>query len=225
MRASWREELSALARESERFGIRLDEPKQDQIAAYLHELLRWNERINLTAITNPSEILVKHVLDSLVPASLLATEETLVDIGTGAGFPGIPIKIARPGIRLVLVESRGKKCSFLEHACRTLGLESTEVRQERAEDRALLEHFSRSPADAMITRAALKDEPALKAGKRIVSDKGRILLMKGSLGGSDFDRLREAAERSGTHIKDVLSYRLAGMKNERNVVVLEPITH
>ena len=104
---------------------------------YLSELIAWNKKFNLTAITAPEEIRKKHFEDSLLLLEhLTLTNESVVDIGAGAGFPGIPLKIARPGIKLTLLEATKKKVGFLEHISKTLGLTETEAVWARAEDYA-----------------------------------------------------------------------------------------
>jgi 16S rRNA (guanine(527)-N(7))-methyltransferase GidB len=104
-----------------------------QLSAYLDLLLKWNARTNLTAIREPEEIVRRHFGESLFAARHLGAEvETLLDLGSGAGFPGLPIALLRPGIRVTLAESQHKKASFLREAVRTLGI-SAEVWADRAE--------------------------------------------------------------------------------------------
>src|SRR2546421_5363726 len=104
-----------------RLGLELSQQQLGQFLRYREELLDWNTRINLTAITDPEEVLIKHFLDSL---SLLMVydrpEASLLDIGTGAGFPGLPLKIARPDWHVTLLEATGKKVTFLQHIIETL---------------------------------------------------------------------------------------------------------
>lgn len=218
---SWIRDFHDFAEEAAKFDIRLEPYQQDQVLTYLKELLRWNRTINLTSIRKPSELLIKHVLDSLMPAALLKNKNTLVDLGTGAGFPGIPLKIYSPGLRLVLVESRRKKASFLEHAGRTLGLDNISICQARAEDPGFQDRFKDKPADTLITRAALKDVDTLKAGEKIIGNSGKILLMKGCLSDSDLDKIGKDAGVYGKRISKVFPYRLPGMENDRNIVVIE----
>lgn len=105
----------------------------DQLARYLELLLKWNARTNLTAIRNPGEIVQRHFGESLFAAQLLGECETLLDYGSGAGFPGLPIQLLRPDIHVTLAESQHKKSSFLREAVRTLNL-STEVWDRRVEE-------------------------------------------------------------------------------------------
>lgn len=110
-------------------GIGLGETQVDKFMSYLHELLKWNKTINLTAITDPREIIIKHFIDSI--AALVATvfpqSAVILDVGAGAGFPGIPLKIARDDLKLVLVEPSQKKCSFLRFITGLLRLDNTAI--------------------------------------------------------------------------------------------------
>src|SRR5438132_2102852 len=125
----------------------------EQFLRYRQELLDWNTRINLTAITDPEEVLIKHFLDSL---SLLSVYDKprarLLDIGSGAGFPGLPLKIVRPQWEVVLLEATGKKVTFLQHMIETLQLEGVEAVHGRAEELAHNEAF-RASFDVVTARA------------------------------------------------------------------------
>jgi 16S rRNA (guanine527-N7)-methyltransferase len=120
---------------------------------YAAELIEWNQKFNLTAITDPEEIRHKHFEDSLLLLQVLPlSTESVIDIGTGAGFPGIPLKIARPGIKLTLLEATRKKTEFLKHLVDVLGLKDVEVIWGRAEEKA------RPIYDLAVARAVAKME-------------------------------------------------------------------
>ncbi|NLW79823.1 MAG: 16S rRNA (guanine(527)-N(7))-methyltransferase RsmG [Ruminococcaceae bacterium] len=114
-------------------GIILDSDQLDALACYAHMLLEWNQKMNLTAITEPEDIENKHFLDALHFAAQAEVAGNLVDVGTGAGFPGIVAKIYKPEIALTLMEPTGKRLQFLQHVCGRLGLEATFLK-ERAEE-------------------------------------------------------------------------------------------
>ena len=141
-----KERLAALAAS---FGVQLDETALDRFDTYARLLCDWNEKINLTAITAPEEIVVKHFADSL---SLLQTvpfpqNAALIDVGTGAGFPGLALKIARPDLRVTLLDSTKKKLTVLEDISGALGL-SVELLHLRAEDAGQQAAFKGVFADA-----------------------------------------------------------------------------
>jgi len=151
-----------------------------QLSAYLELLLRWNARTNLTAIRDPEEIVRRHFGESLFVAAHLPECATLLDLGSGAGFPGLPIQLARPGLRVTLAESQNKKASFLREAVRTLGL-ATEVWGDRVE---------RLPADRLFDVVTLRavDDPgkALKLAHQRLTPGGSVLHLTTSpeIGGS-----------------------------------------
>ena len=125
-------------------GIPLSPQQLDQFKRYYHELLLWNQKFNLTSITDHDGVQTKHFLDSLAALPVLAEELEeslpptrryhLVDVGSGAGFPGVPLKIAAPRLKLTLMDGTGKKVRFLESLVQTLGLDTTRVVQGRAEE-------------------------------------------------------------------------------------------
>jgi 16S rRNA (guanine527-N7)-methyltransferase len=125
-----------LARGAEELGVPLDARALDAFTVYLEELALWNQRFNLTAIEDPDEILVKHFLDSLSCATVvdLRAARSLIDVGTGAGFPGLALKIAFPHLRVVLLDALEKRLRFLERLAERLGLEGVTTLHARAED-------------------------------------------------------------------------------------------
>jgi len=127
-------ELTQLARS---WGIDLPAQAASQFDTYCRLLLKWNERVNLTAITQPREVVEKHFLDSIIPLGLLEIPHgaAIIDVGTGAGFPGVPLKIARPDLRLTLLDSLGKRVDFLRELSQALG-QDNEIIHARAEDAA-----------------------------------------------------------------------------------------
>ena len=153
----------------------------DQLEVYLGLLLRWNARTNLTAIREPEAMVTRHFGESLFAARLISPRlkpgATLLDFGSGAGFPGLPIQLYRPDLRVTLAESQGKKASFLREAVRTLGL-STEVWANRVEAMPPDQRF-----DCVTLRAVDRMEEALRGATLRVAPNGLIAVMAGS--GSD----------------------------------------
>jgi 16S rRNA (guanine527-N7)-methyltransferase len=146
-----------------------------QLSTYLDLLLRWNERTNLTAIREPEEIVRRHFGESLFAgvhlAPLLPAEGTLLDFGSGAGFPGLPIQLLLPALRVTLAESQGKKASFLREAVRTLGLH-TEVWAGRVEDLPASRQFH-----AVTLRAVDRMEQALTVARSCVAPGGWLVTL------------------------------------------------
>ncbi len=146
--------LVAGARE---LGIDLDDVQIDRFRRYYAEILAWNRRANLTRVTGPDEVQTRHFIDSLstvagLPAGSLGARTRLIDVGSGAGLPGVPLKIAFPGTAVVLLEANGKKAAFLEELVRTLGLYDVTVVRSRAEEAGHREDL-REAFDVVVSRA------------------------------------------------------------------------
>ncbi len=142
------------------FGINLDAAQTEQFDLYYRELVDWNQRINLTTITEREQVETRHFLNSLavhtaLPAGTLSGGARVIDIGSGGGFPGLPLRIAFPQIRLTLAESAGKRAAFLRHVIEAIGLSSVEVRSGRAEDLGR-EPQLREGFDVVLARAVAK---------------------------------------------------------------------
>lgn len=188
-----REKLEILKKGALELGIELDQGQGAAFLAYLRELKAWNRRINLTSIEDDREILVKHFLDSLTPVCFLSGVNSVLDMGAGAGFPGIPLKIAVPGLQVLLLDSVLKKVSFMRHIIRTLGLRDIEAIHGRAEARELMTRLS-GAFDCVISRAFTElgafsalALPYLRSGGMLVAMKGPAvheeLVVMGELGG------------------------------------------
>src|SRR5271166_1886070 len=151
----------------------------EQLQRYLDLLLRWNARVNLTAVRNSEEIVTRHFGESLVAARVLLGEQhnatasrTLADVGSGAGFPGIPMKLYAPELALTLIESHNKKATFLRELVRTLGLEGVDVFRGRAEEWG-------KTADFVTVRALEQFQRTLPVAAKLVAAGGKLCLLIG----------------------------------------------
>lgn len=163
---------------AEELGIALTVEQVNSLFIFLAELKKWNARINLTAIKGERDTVIKHVLDSLshVQGFIPSPGLRLLDMGSGAGFPAIPIKIAYPGIAVTLVESVKKKASFLRHVIRTLQLNDMEVLDIRTEELPASRHAS---YDVVTARAFADMNLALAAGTTFLKSGGLTVLSRG----------------------------------------------
>lgn len=172
--------FAALARDAERIGVRLDARTIDLCTRFATLLIQRNTTVNLTAITAPADIATKHFLDSFTALAVRrwTGRERIVDIGSGAGFPGLALRLALPATRVTLVESMGKKARFLEEVTSTLGIEDVEVRNERAEAlaRTRRERYDVGTARAVGTLGAIVEYllPFLRVGGDAIAWKGRV---------------------------------------------------
>ncbi|MEW6441714.1 MAG: 16S rRNA (guanine(527)-N(7))-methyltransferase RsmG [bacterium] len=213
--------MEKLAEQAERMGVSLTDDQLAQVGVYLSELEKWNVRINLVSSRAGPDLLAQHVLDSLTPIPHLEGIESLIDVGSGAGFPGIPIKIGRPGIRVYLIEARRKKCSFLTHVLSRLGLNGIEAIWARIEDPSVAARFSDQKVDCMIARASLTEEALFSAADDLLGEGGRIVLMKGAISEADRGKIETRAARYGREIVEVFPYQFPWLRNERLLVVIE----
>ena len=165
------------------------------LESLVDELQHWNRRRNLTAITGREEILEKHLLDSLSLLPLIKDSGRLLDIGSGAGFPALPLKIARPDLEIVSVDSVGKKIAFQRHIARTFGLDGFTALHERIE--SLVDHADYHQRFEIVTARALCSLGELQAmAKPFLVPGGRLLAMKGPAGGQEIDALGGPSQRS-----------------------------
>ncbi len=159
-------------------GVALDKEQIEHFSVYLSELKEWNKRINLTTIVEEHAVVVRHFLDSLVPAKHLKACSQLLDLGSGAGFPGIPLKIARPDLSVTLVDTKEKKVLFQRHVIRTLGLKDGICAVHgRAEELAFNETYKES-FDVVISRALSSLESFITLGFPFLKKEGLFIAIK-----------------------------------------------
>jgi 16S rRNA (guanine527-N7)-methyltransferase len=158
-------------------GLQLPDGVAAPLALHAGEMLRWNRSIRLTAITDPLEVSVKHVLDSLLPLRLGPFEGELLDVGSGAGYPGIPLALCLPGCRVTMVEAVAKKCAFISRAAALLGLRNVEVIHGRVERKR---GVALRPFATVISRATFPPEEAVPLLAPRLAPGGRLLLMTGA---------------------------------------------
>jgi len=205
-------------------GLQLNRAQLAALDTYERELLSWNARFNLTAIDDPKKIRTKHFLDSLtcLLAMRNAPMERVIDIGTGAGFPGIPLKIICPNMRLTLVESVGKKAAFCQHIVEILRLRDVEVLPERAEavgsSDAHRERYDWALARAVATMSTLVEYllPLVRVG-------GRALAMKGEGGPAEAQAAEGAMRLLGGHLQQLLPVTLPGVEDQRYLIIVEKL--
>ena len=158
----------------EEIGFRYSEKQVDAFITYLEELKKWNKAYNLTGLKTDRDIIIKHFLDSLLFAKVLPPEAlTLADIGSGAGFPGIPIKIMCPDLPVFLIEPTQKKAVFLQHICSKLQLKNIEIIDKR------IEEVKGLTVDVAVTRALFSVREFIEKTKDILNKNGILILSKG----------------------------------------------
>jgi len=215
--------MDKLARDAlQLFGISLSARQGAQLTAYERELIEWNQKFNLTAIRDVDGIHTKHFLDSM--SCCLAWHKQpprrLVDVGTGAGFPGIVLKILYPGMKLTLVESVGKKANFCTHILQTLGLEGVEVLTARAEEVGQNPQH-REKYDWAIARAVANLPVLAEYLLPLARVGGSILAQKGESGPAEVQSAEHALKVLGGQVRQLIRVELPGVADERFLVVMD----
>jgi 16S rRNA (guanine527-N7)-methyltransferase len=189
--------------------LALDPALATPLLTYLALLDRWNRTYNLTAIRDPADMVVKHLLDSLAMAPFV-TAGKLADLGTGAGLPGIPLAIANPALQVTLVESNGKKARFLREVVRTLPLPNARVAESRIEALDEPDQY-----DAIVARALATLPLIVELGGHLLKPGGKLLAMKGTIPKEEIAALPEGWRVEGVHLLEV-----PGLIAERHLVVV-----
>ena len=204
---------------AQQLGIAIDEHMSAAFAVHAAELLHWNRKINLTAITDSRDIAIRHFLDSLVPAKFIPDRARLLDIGSGAGFPGLPLKIVKSSLSILLIDGTRKKVNFLKHMIRSLDLDQSEARHIRAEN--LIHHPELATTyDVIISRALSDLTSFVKVATPLLAKKGIILAMKGEVAQKELDALRSdiLGDRFSLEIEN---YTLPSIHGFRSHVIIK----
>lgn len=207
-----------LSEGSTELGLNLTKDGVEGFAKYLRELRLWNKKINLTSVDNDRDIIVRHFLDSLTIAGFFTGGERVLDVGAGAGFPGIPLKIAIPSIDLVLLDSVEKKVHFMRHIIRTLEIKTgIEALSGRVEDPSFIERYG-GGFDVIISRAFTLLSGFITAGLPLLKRGGRIIAMKGP---SVVDEIEEASSIKGIEGLRVVKVKVPFEERVNSIVVCE----
>lgn len=207
---------------AEKINIKLDDNQLEQLEKYASLLAEWNEKINLTAITDREGIALKHFLDSLTAINTGYVEGRVIDVGTGAGFPGLVLKIARPEIELTLLDSLMKRINFLKTVGGELGIEGVEYVHSRAEDCGH-NHAYRAGFDTVVSRAVANMTtlsewciPLLKVG-------GHFLALKGPLADEELKNARRAISILGGEVERVMEVSIPYTDLAHKIIIVKKV--
>jgi len=203
--------LSRIAEGARELGIELDSDQGGQLLDYIQEMVRWGRAYNLTAIREPGQMVPLHLLDSLTVVPFVRGPRVL-DLGTGAGLPGIPLAVLRPDYEVWLMDSSAKKCRFLRHIASRLGLERVQVVQSRAENYRPDHGF-----DTVVSRAVGALGLLMDLSAHLVHPGGRLLAMKGQYPEAELVALNEADDR--WTVDEILALKTPGVEGDRHLVV------
>lgn len=216
----------------QQLGVGVSAAELTLLTRHAAELVRWNRKTNLTAITAPDEIAIKHVLDAMAPLPQIpAAAETLLDIGSGGGFPGLVLKILRPGLSVTLVEASRKKVSFLSHVIRTLGLKDARALHTRVEA-LVAEPQYRHGFDVIVCRALCALDAFVALALPLLAPGGQLFALKGRANETDAEMAmvlsrfaknstqNEPPETGGLVMTSVI-YHLPYLNTERTLVIIQ----
>ena len=204
---------------AKKIGIVLEEEQIEQFYQYEKLLLIWNEKINLTAITKPEEIILKHFIDSMTIAKYIGANKTLIDVGTGAGFPGIPLKIIRKDIQITLLDSLNKRVQFLNEIIKQLELKEVETINGRVEEFGKNKKY-REKFDYATSRAVANLTTLSEYLLPLVKIEGKCICMKGSTVKEEIDQSQKAIAILGGKIEEIEAFQLPESDIDRHIVFL-----
>ena len=199
---------------SQEVSVSLSAQQVELFWLYLQELLEWNKTFSLTGIKNPDDIIIKNFIDSLTPLPYLDSSGSLLDIGSGAGFPSIPLKISCPELEVQLVEASRKKVSFIKHLIRTLGLEGVSVLHSRVEEMAQPER----PFRTIISRAFRRPAPLLQLVTPLLKSSTTLIAMLGPTTSAEQNELEDLALAQSLEVSRVVSLQLPRGRGGRTLV-------
>jgi len=198
-------------------GVKLTPAELGKLFAFATELKKWSKKINLTAIRGDEDIVVKHFLDSLVLLRVVGVKGDLIDIGSGGGFPAIPLKIVRRELQVVSVDAVEKKIIFQRHAARLLGLHGFEALHARAEELAV----QRGGCFDWVVSRAFADIPTfVRITLPLINEQGKIIAMKGRVGREEADAAGPALRGMGAEVREIIELHLPVSGDARSLIII-----
>ena len=203
-------------------GIILDERQLNQFNRYFELLVEWNEKMNLTAITEKEEVYLKHFFDSVSASFFVNLEGSMkiCDVGAGAGFPSIPLKICYPELHVTIVDSLNKRITFLDHLAKELGLTNTFFYHDRAETFAKKPEF-REQFDIVTARAVARMSVLSELCLPLVKEGGIFVAMKAANADEELKTAERAIKQLGGKVSAIHSFTLPIEESDRNIVVVK----
>ena len=211
-----------LLEKSSTMGVRFSVEQIEKFYKYMNLLIEWNEKINLTAITEPSEIILKHFIDSITILKEIEDGSILVDVGTGAGFPGVPLSIMNTTLKITLVDSLNKRLIFLQEVVKELKLENVELIHARAEEfgqnKKYREKFDIATSRAVANLSSLSEYlvPLVKIG-------GKVISMKAGNAEQEIEEAQTAIKVLGGCIKKIDEFNLPQSNIERTIITIDKV--
>ena len=205
---------------AKKINVNLENNQIKQFNKYMDLLLDWNEKINLTAITEKNDIIIKHFVDSLTCLKYIEKNKNIVDIGTGAGFPGIPVAIANDSIKVTLVDSLNKRVNFLQEVIKEINLKNTEAIHARAEEFGQ-NNLHREKYDYCVSRAVSNLTVLVEYMLPLIKIGGRCICMKGPDIEEEISNAKFAIKELGGKIETVDEFILPDTDIKRNIIIIK----
>lgn len=218
-REEFSKELTVLLNE---LNIKIENSKAEQFYIYMNMLLEWNEKINLTAITEPKEIILKHFVDCGTALKYLNKKNKILDLGTGAGFPGIPLKLLNSELNITLVDSLNKRINFLNEVIEELKLKNINTVHSRAEDLSRQKGY-RESYDIILSRAVANMSVLLEYTLPFLKVGGKCICMKGPNIEEELNNSKKALSILGGEIENIENIKLPNSDIERNIIIVKKI--
>ena len=200
-------------------GVSLTPREIELFKAYFRELKKWSSKINITALFDDIEIIIKHFVDSLTPLKYIPDGSSLLDIGSGGGFPGIPLKIASPSLHVTLLDSRLKRINFQKHTIRTLQLNRIKSVIGRVEDKDILERMGLS-FDVVISRGVSNIETFCTTGAPYLKKDGLLIAMRGRMAKMELAGNKETLSRLKLRVINTVELHLPYLNEKRGLLIL-----
>ena len=212
--------FESIQKKSEDLNIHFSVEQQEQFFEYMKLLIEWNKKMNLTTIVEPEEIILKHFIDSITILKEIKDNSKLVDVGTGAGFPGIPLSIMNSTIKTTLVDSLNKRLIFLQEVVEHLGLKNIEIIHARAEDLGQNKKY-RESFDVATSRAVANLSTLSEYLIPLVKINGKVISMKAANAQEEINQAKKAIEILGGRIEEIDEFYLPQSDIKRTIIVID----
>ena len=206
----------------EKIDVKLNDKQIEDFYCYMNELVEWNKNINLTAITEQNEVIQKHFIDSLTILKYLEDNNKIIDVGTGAGFPGIPLKVSNETLNITLLDSLNKRILFLDNIIEKLKLDKIKTVHSRVEDAAINPQY-REKYDVATSRAVAQLNVLLEYLLPLVRVGGKCICMKGGNIEEELQNSKKSLEILGGKVEKIESFELPNSDIKRNIIIIKKV--
>ena len=220
-----KEEFFNKMKENEKyFDFHFSVEQLEQFFAYMNLLIEWNEKMNLTAIIDPDEIILKHFIDSITILKEIENNSKIIDVGTGAGFPGVPLSIMNPTIKMTLADSLNKRLIFLQEVINKLNLKNIEIIHARAEELGQSKRY-RENFDIATSRAVANLSTLSEYLIPLVKNDGKVISMKAGEAQEEIETAKKAIKILGGKIDKIEEFNLPQTEIERTIIIIKKERH